>query len=116
MKLQQAYISEAATAIGNYKIIGYSTPGQDSKTTNFDYTELAANAAWTNNTTALSTTAVTGWQAKSNVKLNDCDAQSTWTVTVVGSTSMAGEATFTANLPTDTDCMALTPTFDKIGK
>ena len=39
VKMQQAYISEAGTVLGNYKVIGYSTPGEGNKTTNFDYTE-----------------------------------------------------------------------------
>ncbi len=115
MKLEQAYISEAGVVLGNYKIIGYSTPGQANLTTNFDYTE--ATRTWNENTVALSSTAITNaWQAKSRVKLNDCDNESVWSISVAASTTNAGEATFTAVLPTDTDCQALTPSFDKIGK
>ena len=115
VKLQQAYISESGTVFGNYTIIGYSTPGQNSKTTNFDFTE--ATRTWKENTATLSTTAATNaWQAKSLVKLNDCDAQSVWSISVAASTTNAGEATFTPVLPTDTDCAALTPSYKQIGK
>ena len=114
MKLEQAYISEAGVVLGNYKVIGYSTPGQGDKTTNFDYTE--ATKSWKDNTVALTAKLTNAWQAASRVKLNDCDNGSIWHIDVEPSTSNAGEATFTAVLPTDTDCQALTPSFDKIGK
>lgn len=117
MKLQQAYISEAGTVLGNYKIIGYSTPGQAGMTTNFDYTE--ATKSWDNNTVALTTTDVdNAWQAASRVKLNDCPIGATWSVSVASSATNAGEATFTAKIPTDNSnaCQPLTPSFDKVGK
>ena len=115
VKMQQAYISEAGTVLGNYKIIGYSTPGEGSKTTNFDYTEATRN--WNDNTVALTTTATANaWQAASRVKLNDCAIGQTWTVSVAASSTNAGEATFTAAVPSGTGCDALTPSFEKIGK
>ena len=114
MKLQQAYISEAGTVLGNYKVIGYSTPGEGNKTTNFDYTE--ENRTWDKNTVALTTTDIdNAWQAKSRVKLNDCAVSSVWSVSVKASSTNAGEATFTAKVPSN-DCEALTPSFTKIGK
>ena len=115
VKMQQAYISEAGTVLGNYKIIGYSTPGEGSKTTNFDYTE--STRTWNNNTVALTTTAITNaWQAASRVKLNDCAIGQTWTVSVAASSTNAGEATFEAAVPSGTGCDALTPSFKNIGK
>lgn len=114
MKLEQAYISEAGVVLGNYKIIGYSTPGQADKTTNFDYTE--ASKSWKDNTVALTGSVTNAWQAASLVKLNDCTTGSVWHIDVAPSTTNAGEATFTAVLPTDTNCQPLTPSFDKIGK
>ena len=115
VKLQQAYISEAGTVLGNYKIIGYSTPGEGNMTTNFNYTE--ATRTWDKNTVALTTTAITNaWQAKSRVKLNDCAIGQAWSVSVAASSTNAGEATFTAVVPTGTGCDALTPSFTKIGK
>ena len=115
VKLQQAYISEAGTVLGNYKIIGYSTPGEGNKTTNFDYTE--ATRTWDDNTVALTTTNITNaWQAASRVKLNDCAIGQAWSVSVAASSTNAGEATFTAVVPIGTGCDALTPSFTKIGK
>lgn len=112
--MQQAYISENGTVLGNYKVIGYSTPGEGNQTTNFDYTEN--DQSWDKNTVALTTSDIdNAWQAKSRVKLNDCDESSVWSVSVKASSTNAGEATFTAKVPSD-DCEALTPSFTKIGK
>ena len=114
VKMQQAYISEAGTVLGNYKVIGYSTPGEGNQTTNFDYTEN--DQSWDKNTVALSTTDIdNAWQAKSRVKLNDCAIDKIWSVSVKASNQNAGEATFTAKVPSD-ECEALTPSFTKIGK
>ncbi|WP_143394462.1 hypothetical protein [Fibrobacter intestinalis] len=114
MKMQQAYISEAGTVLGNYKIIGYSTPGEGNKTTNFDYTE--ETRSWDNNTVALTTTDISNaWKAASRVKLNDCSSGKIWSVSVKASSTNAGEASFTAVVP-DEGCDALTPSFTKIGK
>ncbi|MCQ2122866.1 MAG: hypothetical protein MJZ25_01645 [Fibrobacter sp.] len=119
MKLQQAYISEAV-AIGNWQIIGYKGPGDNttgnatggasSTTTNFTYADKASG--YTNNTVALSSDAVEGFAVTSNVKLNDCTAAKHWYVTVAKSTGSEGEAAFEAV----TDCAELTPNFSKIGK
>ena len=112
--LQQAYISETGTVLGNYKVIGYSTPGKGNLTTNFDYTE--ATQSWDKNTITLTTTDIdNAWQAKSRVKLNDCAIGKIWSVSVKASNQNAGEATFTAKVPSDA-CEALTPSFTKIGK
>ena len=126
MKLQQAYISEAV-AVGNWQIIGYKGPGDNTKgsttggdksgTTNFKY---ADGATYTNNTTTLGDDEVVGFVVANQAKLNDCaaktgDASSSnynWQVTVKKSTSSEGDATFTAT----TNCTELTPNFDKIGK
>lgn len=116
MKLQQAYISEAV-AVGNWKIIGYKGPGDQassglqSSTTNFTYDD--EGKSYSNNTTALGNTAVKGWAAKNNVKLNDCGiAADNWLVTVKKATGSEGEAEFTST----TNCSELTPNFAKIGK
>ena len=114
MKMQQAYISEAGTVLGNYKVIGYSTPREGNKTTNFGYTEQTRS--WDKNTVALTTTDITSvWMAASRVKLNDCAIDNIWSVSVKASNQNAGEATFTAKVPSDA-CEALTPSFTKIGK
>ena len=114
VKLQQAYISEAGAVLGNYKVIGYSTPGEGNITTKFKYTE--APRTGDKNTVALTTTDIdNAWQAKSRVKLNDCDIGKIWSVSVKASDQNAGEEEFTAKVPSD-ECEALTPSFTKIGK
>ena len=119
VKLQQAYISEAV-AVGDWSIIGYKGPGEqkstlESSTTNFTYKD--GGTGYSNHTTALSSTAVTGFTVQNNLKLNDCtSAAGNWTVTVAsaGATASEGEATFTASVATA--CTDLTPNFNKIGK
>ena len=96
MKLQQAYISEAV-AVGNWQIIGYKGPGDNTKgsanggdksgTTNFKYADAVTYA---NNTVALDNTERAGFVAANQAKLNDCAAKSgdasasnfNWKVTV----------------------------------
>ena len=112
--MQQAYISEAV-AIGNWKIIGYSAPGSN----NFDYSE--GTISWSNNTTALGSTAVDGWNAKNNVKLNDCgNGQINWKMSIKASTTSgaaAGDAEFAAGVSDKANyrCLELTPNFLTIG-
>ena len=120
VKLQQAYFSESGKA-GGWQLIGYLAPNSGT-TTNFTYgrgsIETAASAT-------LSTTATTGWQAANNQNLNDCAAVSGatangditgahWTVTLAAADG-AQDITFAASAG-DAGCVALTPTFDKIGK
>ena len=125
VKLQQAYISEAV-AVGNWQIIGYKGPGDNTKgtatggdksgTTNFKYADAVE---YTNNTVALDNTERAGFVAANQAKLNDCaakagDASATnynWKVTVKKSTSSEGDAVFTST----TNCTELTPNFAKIG-
>lgn len=122
MKLQQAYVSEAV-AIGSWAVIGYKGPGDNtnatgatggatSSTNNFNYKDATG---FTNNTVALTESAsVTGFTAGNKAKLNDCDADDHWTITV-GAGTAAGEATFTPGTLTQ-DCLQLTPNFSQIGK
>ena len=119
VKLQQAYISEAV-AIGNWGVIGYKGPGDNtnasgdgaatSATNNFTYTDASG---WSNNTIALATSA-TGFSASNKAKLNDCEPAANWTITV-GAGTAAGEATFTPSTLGAT-CVQLTPNWNQIGK
>jgi hypothetical protein len=124
VKMQQAYVSEAM-AIGNWGIIGYKGPGDNtagsatggasSKTTNFKYNDAATGYA--ENTVALAT-GITGLSAENIAKLNDCIPAVNWTVAVEavsGTGVAAGEAKFTATVA-NTSCSELTPTFATIGK
>ena len=117
MKLEQAYISEAV-AFGSWKIIGYKGPGDNtsaenggnkSSTTNFSYED---GTGFTKESLLLSAANTkVGWTAKNNAKLNDCEPNKTWTITL---SNAAGDTdgTFTAA----TECAELTPSFTTIGK
>jgi type IV pilus assembly protein PilA len=119
VKLQQAYFSESNQA-GGWQLIGYMAPGTNSATTNFSYNpgDIAVGTS-----DALAQAKV-GWQAGNSVNLNECagGANGTpnyhWTVTLsLSSATNNGNAdvAFAASAG-DAGCVALTPTFDKIGK
>ncbi len=123
VKLQQAYVSEAAN-IGNWTVIGYKGPGQVSAagtatggaatyTTNFDYSE--PTTGFTANTVELSAGMEKAWLAHNKTKLNDCPAGDNWYVDVSESN---GEAVFAATIlaANKNDCIALTANFESIGK
>lgn len=117
VKLQQAYVSEAATNFGDWTIIGYKAPGDNNKTTNFTYAQ-PAGVTYINNSAALSTTAASVWQASNNSKLNDCPAAANWTLSIAASTTTAGEVVFTPGFlaANKTNCLPLTPNFESVGK
>lgn len=117
VKLQQAYISEAV-AFGSWKIIGYKGPGDNtvgtnggnkSVTTNFSYED--ATGFSNESLTLASANSKVGFTAKNNAKLNDCEKDKTWTITLSNSAGDT-DGTFTAA----TDCAELTPSFNVIGK
>ena len=115
MKLQQAYFSESSMA-GGWQLIGYLAPNNGS-TTNFTYTGPGIAAAGSD---AL-TSAKVGWAAANKQNLNECSAGTNWTVTLSKATGttqadIAFAATAGAVSSTAAGCIALTPTFDKIGK
>ena len=123
VKLQQAYISESV-AIGDWGVIGYKGPGDEdvksdltgggkSHTTNFEYTE---SQTFVNNTVALGSSDIIGWNAKNLAKLNDCASAINWQVKVKENTNSAGDAEFTATVLNQATCLALAPNFEKIGK
>ena len=119
VKLQQAYFSESNMA-GGWQLIGYMAPGNDSKTTNFTYDpgqiEVGASDALGSNKI--------GWKAGNKVNLNECQGGSNntpnyhWTVTLsLSSATTNGNADVAFAAAADhAGCVALTPTFDKIGK
>ena len=109
IKLQQAYVSES-NALGGWKLIGYSGPGESksansTETTNFSYYG-SIDAAST------STSDETDWTASARVDLNDCGDGSTWTVTATPGTG--GTVTFAADMSDKGNCTSLTPSYCKI--
>ena len=120
VKLQQAYFSEANKA-GGWTLIGYQAPN-NGKTTNFAYGIGGIGSA---TSATVNTTGTVGWTAQNLVNLNECTGTSSaaafntattaqWKVTVKQGASVQDVAfDAAANGP---GCVALTPTFDKIGK
>ena len=108
MKLQEAYASES-NAMGGWKLIGYQAPGNNKVTTNFTYSGAI------DETGSTTTTTPDAWKAAANVALNDCAANSGWSIqTAIAATT--GVVSFTASLSDAANCNALTPNFTKIGK
>lgn len=114
VKLADAYAAEKE-AIGTFSQIGYVPPGTKQQaggylTTTFSYTETQQGdeGAYTNEV----------WTATAQGKMNDCAANSTWTVTTTltaaENTATTGTLTHVAAVNGD-NCEVLTPSFTKIG-
>ena len=120
VKLQDAYISEVGYAMGNWAKIGYQAPGNAGSTTNFNYKEATAAAAWTGGTVTLpasSGTAQLGWAGLNKANLNDCTgdgATVNWAVAVKAGTN-GGTAQYATFVNTANKCDALTANFDALG-
>ena len=117
-------MSETGLNYGNFGIIGYTAPGNIttagsneasavSQTTNFQYSD--AKSGYLNGTAELGDKETT-WTATARVALNDCAVNSEWTISVEKADAAADAVKFTAELGDVTNCQALTPSFDKIGK
>ncbi len=103
VQLQESYVLENDT-VGTFSQIGYNAPtkGSDAgKTENFDYTSQKDQAG--------------KWEATSLVKLNDCDAGKTWTLTATATGSIPNQATinYVASMSDAGNCEGLTPSFKK---
>ena len=112
MKLQQAYFSESSMA-GGWQLIGYLAPSGAgaNQTTNFTY-EGGITAAGSDDLSD----EVEGWAASNRQNLNECTAGKNWTVMLSkASGTTQADIAFAASAG-DAGCVALTPTFDKIGK
>jgi hypothetical protein len=112
VKLQDAYFSESNMA-GGWQLIGFLAPSGAgaNQTTNFTY-EGSIDPAGSD---ALDD-AVEGWAASNRQNLNECTAAKNWTVTLSkASGTTQADIAFAASAG-PAGCVALTPTFDKIGK
>lgn len=99
-----------SNALGGWKLIGYSGPGESkdakkTETTNFTY-EGSIDASGT------SDKAETDWTATAKTDLNECGNGSTWTVE--STPADGGMVTFAANMSDKDNCTALTPSYCKI--
>ena len=81
MKLQDAYVAETGTTVGDWSKIGYNMPASN----NFTYEEDALKGG-SALLTELSNGKI-GWKTKNNAKLNDCVAGSYWTITLAEATA-----------------------------
>ena len=120
MKLQQAYFSESSMA-GGWQLIGYMAPSGAgaSETTNFAYGVGDIATGTSNNLQSEKT----GWTARNKQALNECTAPAasawSWQVKVSKATNTGNngaDIAFAASANGGAGCVALTPTFDKIGK
>lgn len=115
MKLQDAYIAESGTGIGNWKMIGYNMVSSS----NFKYMENDKEDP-TNGATASSVELTAGlekgWQAQAKAALNDCEINSQWRLDVGANTSKGGSATYTVSVTGGNggDCDILAPSMGKL--
>lgn len=113
VKLQDAYISETGTGIGDWKLIGYKMKS----TSNFKYYEgTTENGETTGASVLLSVGKTAGWKAVNVGALNDCVANSIWQLNVEANTTSGGSADYSAIISGGKggDCYVLTPNFEKL--
>ncbi len=89
-------------SIGSAAELAYAMP----ESSNFSYAVTPASAG----TKAASGT----WVATASVGLNSCQKGSTWTLTA-NYASLTGAVTYTVAYSDQTNCLALTPGFEKLG-
>ena len=117
MKLQDAYVAEKGTNVGNWQQIGYLM----NNSSNFFYCDLGTCAAG-NNANGYATEAdVDGgyaatWTATNIATLNDCAANSSWSLATSQNGSSGGLVLYAATVTKgdDGDCDVLTPNFKKL--
>lgn len=110
VKLQDAYISETGTGIGDWKLIGYKM----NSTNNFKYYEgNTENGEIAGASVLLANGKNTAWKASNIGALNDCKAGGTWVLNILANTSSGGSAVYDGVISSN-DCAVLTPSFQNI--
>jgi len=113
-KLQQAFVLDVGS-VGSFTRIGYTPPG-DKEGTDIDKKSSTNNFSYhgepnTGGDGSVADTAT--WFAISKLKLGDCPTTQTWSAGIKangeGETDKPG-----TTLPTDPNCVALTPSFDQL--
>jgi len=108
--LQDAYISETGTGIGDWKLIEYKM----NSTSNFKYYEgTTENGETAGASVLLSAGKTTAWKASNVGALNDCVAGGTWVLDVAANSTSGGSAVYNGTISSN-DCAVLTPSFQKI--
>lgn len=112
--MQDAYISESGTGIGNWKMIGYTMASNS----NFKYMENGteggdgAKAA----SVELKSGKTKAWQAQNKAALNECLINSEWKIDVVANTGNGGSATYNVTVTGGNGgtCDVLAPSMGKL--
>ena len=114
IKLQDAYISESGTGIGNWKMIGYVM----NSSSNFKYMENGKeySAAPAAASVELSSGKEKGWQAEAKAALNECAINSQWQLDVSQNGTTGGSAVYSASVTKGKSggCYLLAPSFEKL--
>ena len=119
VKLQDAYVAENGTHVGNWKQIGYLMKSSS----NFYYCGSDANACENEDATGYGGTSSTTysnyvayWTATSKATLNDCQAKSVWSLTTSQNGSSGGLVLYTAAVTggDDGNCDVLTPNYKRL--
>lgn len=110
IKLQDAYISETGTGIGDWKLIGYKM----NSTSNFNYYEgTTLNGETAGESVLLTAGKTSAWKATNKGALNDCTVGGYWQLDVAANSSSGGSALYNGTISSN-DCAVLTPSFQKI--
>ena len=119
MKLQDAYVAEKGTTVGNWKQIGYVMKNSS----NYYYCGASASAQTCDDAAGYGSTSTTTydayvayWTASSKATLNDCQANSVWSLTTSANGSSGGMVLYAAAVTggPDGNCDVLTPNFLKL--
>ena len=111
VKLQDAFVAEEGTVVGNWGKIGYTMPSSN----NFAYTESDLSGG---TTTLAGLDKKVGWTASNKAKLNDCAKDGTWDIKLSEGTeaSKGNPVIYTPVITDSATCSPLTANFYNIGR
>ena len=113
VKLQDAYVAEVGTGIGNWTKIGYTMANSAA------FTYGGFTTGGTDGSVLLTAGKTAAWTATAIGALNDCKANSVWGIDVAANQAAGGAATYLTYItPTSgstvDNCDALTPNFKRL--
>lgn len=110
MKLQDAFVAEVGTGIGNWTKIGYKMDNSSA------FTYGGFKTGGTDGTVLLTAGQESAWTATAIGALNDCIAGSVWSLDVDANASAGGVATYTAKITNNAnnECDVLTPNYKRL--
>lgn len=118
VKLQDAFVSERGTRVGNWYEIGYVMQNSS----NFKYCATGATCGADANEDGYAgskgktgdSTWVAHWTATNIATLNDCQADSYWDLVTAQNADIGGVVSYDAKISNDANCKTLTPNFEKM--